>query len=75
VATLAVFNDLDRDIILEIEGRTWDIEAYDSKVIEIEPGTYNYKLIFKDTGAVGSQGTKTWTVMTHKWHINTSGKK
>jgi len=70
VATLAVFNYVDQALILSIEGLgEWEIEAGDSKVIELEPGTYNYMVIYRDTGEIVAQGVKTWTVKTYKWRI------
>jgi serine/threonine protein kinase len=69
VALVAIFNELDKDIILEIEEESWEIAANDTKVIEKKPGTYNFVVKYKDTGSIAAEGTKTWTVSSYKWRI------
>jgi serine/threonine protein kinase len=67
---IAVFNDLDQDIILEIDGETWHILANDTKVIEKEPGTYNYTARYEATEQLAARGTISWARKVYRWHIN-----
>ncbi len=73
-ALLAIFNDLDRGIILEIDGQTWQIEANDTKVIERPPGTYSYTVIYAENGQLAAQGSRTWTFKAYKWRIGLEGE-
>ncbi len=69
LALVTIFNQTGQDIILDIEGEILEIAADDSKAIEKQPGDYNYTVTFKDTGAIGAEGQKTWTVQTYRWRI------
>ena len=69
VVMVAVFNDLDQDIVLEIEGETWQILANDTKVIEKEPGTYNYTARYRATDQLAARGTISWARKVYRWHI------
>jgi tRNA A-37 threonylcarbamoyl transferase component Bud32 len=69
MALVAIFNELDKDIILEIEGEVWEIAANDTKVIEKKPGTYNFIVRYRTTGSIAVEGTKTWTASSYKWRI------
>jgi len=70
LALVTVFNETGQDIILQIEDTTYEMAIDDSKAIEVQPGTYDFTVIFADTGEVGAEGQKTWTVKTYKWRIN-----
>jgi|GEM_PF-1175470 len=72
-ALLAVFNDLDHPIILEIEGQTWNIAANDTKVVEQPPGTHTYRVSYVENGQLAAEGTITWTLKAYKWRIGVEG--
>ncbi|MBN1218219.1 MAG: protein kinase [Anaerolineae bacterium] len=69
MALVAVFNELDKDIIVEIDGETWEIAAAGSIVFEKKPGSYDFVVTYKDTGLIAAEGTKQWTVSSYKWRI------
>ncbi len=69
LALVTIFNETGKDIILDIDGETFDMAIGDSKAIEKKPGTYKFTISFQDTGAVGAEGEKTWTVQTYRWRI------
>jgi len=33
-------------------------------------GYYDYMVTFKDSGGVGAEGQKTWTVKAYKWRVH-----
>ncbi len=70
LALVTIFNETGQDIILQIEDTAYEMAIDDSKAIEVQPGTYDFTVIFADTGEVGAKGQKTWTVKTYKWRIN-----
>ena len=70
LALVTIFNETGQDIILKVEDTDYEMAVDDSKAIEVQPGTYNFTVIFASTGAVGAEGQKTWTVKTYKWRIN-----
>ena len=70
LALVTVFNETGQNIILQIEDTDYEMAVDDSKAIEVPPGTYDFTVIFADTGEVGAEGQKTWTVKTYKWRIN-----
>jgi hypothetical protein len=70
MALVAVFNELDEAIILEVEDESWEIEAQGSIVFEKKPGTYNYVVFYKESGSIAGEGTKEWTVSSYKWRIS-----
>jgi serine/threonine protein kinase len=72
-ALLAVFNELERPILIEIEGETWLVPALDTKVIEQTPGTYSYAVKYAENGQLAAQGIKTWDFRAYKWRINSTG--
>jgi tRNA A-37 threonylcarbamoyl transferase component Bud32 len=72
-ALLAIFNDLDQDVTLEIEGQSWLIPAHDTKVIEQQPGTYSYTVRYVANGQLAAQGSKTWDYRAYKWRIGLAG--
>lgn len=69
LALVTIFNETGVDIILNIDGKTIEMAADDTEVIEKKPGTYSYTVTFTDSGAVGAEGQKTWAVQTYKWRI------
>ncbi len=72
-ALLAVFNDLDKDVRLEIEGQSWIILAHDTKVVEKLPGTYEYAITYIENGLSAARGTKTWEAKAYKVRIGLTG--
>ena len=68
-ALVAIFNELDQDIVLEIDDQQWTIAAHDTKVVEKAPGTYHYVAKYKDTDRIAIEGDKTWAVGSYKWRI------
>jgi hypothetical protein len=72
MALVAVFNELNEDIILEIDDETWEIAAAGSIVFEKKPGSYDFVVTYKDTGLIAAEGTKQWTVSSYKWRIRKS---
>lgn len=70
LALIAIFNELDQDIILEVETQSWVIAAHDTKVIEKPPGTYKFTVKYVKNGQLAAQGTKTWDFKAYKWRIN-----
>lgn len=73
LALLAVFNELPRPVILEIQGDRWTIEANDNKVIEKPPGTYDYTLLYAENGQLAAQGEKSWDYRAYRWRITEQG--
>lgn len=70
VTLVVVFNELDQDVILEIDDQTWEIAANDSQAIQMPPGTYDYRVEYKETEEIAAQGTKTWTLnQAYRLHI------
>ncbi len=53
---------------MEIDEQSWSSPAYDSKSIEIKPGTHSYAIRTKD-GRLNAQGQKTWTLNVYKLYI------
>ncbi len=74
LALLVVFNDLDRGIILNIEGESFVIPAQDIQVIEKLPGTYSYTATYAENGLLAAQGTKFWDHKAYKWRIGVDGE-
>jgi hypothetical protein len=74
ITLVVIFNELQEDIILEIEGEVWEIAANDTKVLEVPPGDYDYKVTYKETGQLAAQGSKTWTLnRAYRLRIGLSG--
>ncbi|MEM7343855.1 MAG: protein kinase [Chloroflexota bacterium] len=67
---VAIFNNLEHDIILEVDGESIEIKAFDTKVIEKAPGTYDYTVTYSETGLVAAQGSRTWDVKVYRWRID-----
>jgi serine/threonine protein kinase len=62
ITLVVVFNELEQDVTLQIEDRFWNIAANDTEVLEMRPGTYNYKVTYQETNQVAAQGQKTWNL-------------
>ena len=62
VTLVVVFNDSNEPVTLEIEelGRSWNIGARDTEVLETPPGVYNYTVKYQGTDVVAAQGQKEW---------------
>ena len=73
LALLAIFNELDQDFILEIDGQSWSIPAHDTKVIEKAPGSYRYILTYAANGLTAAEGYRDWTYKAYRWRITTEG--
>ncbi|MCB0211349.1 MAG: serine/threonine protein kinase [Anaerolineae bacterium] len=73
LALLAIFNELDQDFILEIDGQSWSIPAHDTKVIEKAPGSYRYTLTYAANGLTAAEGYRDWTYKAYRWRITTEG--
>ncbi|MCB0167411.1 MAG: protein kinase [Anaerolineae bacterium] len=73
LALLAIFNELDQAVILEIGGQSWPIPAHDTKVIEQAPGSYRYTLRYAVNGQVAAEGYRDWTYKAYRWRITTNG--
>ena len=69
VILLAVFNRLDQDIILEIDGGSWAIAAHEQKIIETNPGFHSYAARTVD-GRLAAQGQTNWTLSAYKIEID-----
>jgi len=69
LALIAIFNEVEHDLILELDNETWTIPAFDTKAIEKWPGTYNYTVRYSN-GQLAAQGRKTWYAKAYKWRIN-----
>jgi hypothetical protein len=74
LALLAVFNDLDHPLILEIQGQSWTIPAQDTKVIEQPTGTYTYTVRYAENGQLAAQGSRTWDYRAYRWRIGVNGE-
>ncbi|HRV95203.1 MAG TPA: serine/threonine-protein kinase [Anaerolineae bacterium] len=72
-ALLAIFNELDQAVILEIDGQSWPIPAHDTKVIEQAPGSYRYILRYAVNGQTAAEGYRDWTYKAYRWRITTDG--
>lgn len=66
---LAVYNQFDQDILLEIDGSTTPIAANDSKVINLVPGTYSYIVRTAAGGQLLGEGRKQWTEPVYELQI------
>lgn len=73
LALLAIFNELDQDVILEIGDQNWFISARDTEVIEQEPGSYRYTLRYTANGLIAAEGYRDWTYKAYRWRITTDG--
>ena len=64
VTLVVVFNDSSEPVTLEIEqlGRSWDIGARDTEVLQTPPGTYNYTVKYQGTDQIAAQGTREWVL-------------
>ncbi|MDH3675122.1 MAG: serine/threonine protein kinase, partial [Anaerolineae bacterium] len=69
LALVTIFNETGEDIIVDIEGEQFEMSVDDSKAVEVEPGTYDYVVIFSQTETVVAEGQKEWAVKTYKWRI------
>ncbi|MBN1993664.1 MAG: protein kinase [Anaerolineae bacterium] len=69
VALVAIFNELDEDVIVEIDDETLEIAAHEAEVVEMKPGTYNFVVTYKESGEIAAEGSKTWGVSSYKWRI------
>jgi serine/threonine protein kinase len=69
LALIAIFNEVEHDLILELDGETWTIPAFDTKAIEKWPGTYDYTVRYTN-GQFAAQGRKTWYAKAYKWRID-----
>lgn len=74
-ALLAIFNDLDQDLVVDIGDNRWVVPAHDSKAIEHAPGTYTYNVRYASNGQLAASGTKTWTFRAYKWRIGVNGEQ
>lgn len=73
LALLAIFNELDQSVTLEIGGQSWPIPAHDTKVIEQAPGSYRYTLRYAANGQIAAEGYRDWTYKAYRWRITTDG--
>lgn len=73
LALLAIFNELDQAVILDIGGQSWPIPAHDTKVIEQAPGSYRYILRYAANGQIAAEGYRDWTYKAYRWRITTDG--
>ena len=64
-----MFNELDKDIILELDDESWNIPAGGSIVFEKKPGSYDFVILYKESGTVAAEGSKSWNEATYKWRI------
>jgi len=69
-ALVVVYNDLSEEIILEIEGESWNILPYNNVVVEKLPGIYTYRVIYRRNGQLAAEGTQTWDVKAYRWRID-----
>ncbi len=74
MALLAIFNDLNRAVILKVGSQRWTINANDTKVIEKPPGTYDYTLIYAENGQLAATGSRTWDYRAYRWRITEQGE-
>jgi len=72
---VVVYNDVGRDIILRINDETWNFRANEKLVIEKQPGTYTYTVIYRENGQFAAHGRKVWQAKAYRWHIEVATGK
>ncbi|GEM_PF-5762537 len=74
-ALILIYNDVGRDIILQIEGESWNLRANEKQTIEKPPGTYTYTVIYRENGQLGARGRKVWQAKAYRWHVEVATGK
>ncbi len=72
---LAVYNQFDQDVLLEIDGEATPIAANDSKVINLAPGTYSYVVRTAQDGQFLGEGRKQWTEPVYELRIGLNNEQ
>jgi len=68
-ALIVIYNDVGHDIILQLDGETWNMPTNGTQLVEKPPGVYSYTVLYRANGQLAAQGSKDWKVKAYRWHI------
>ncbi len=62
VTHLIVFNELEREVILEIDGESWTLRPLGAEVIRLAPGRHTYAIKYDPDGPPVGSGQRQWVL-------------